>query len=131
MAELLYFSMWVHRTLVRTTHSANQFSIYRAVSSWYEEFGQKSNEKESTSERFVAKENEQLLKNVKAQVNSVVQIPRNDNRASGNRLKQNYQFHATIQGQTMVGPVLQVHISRYLSISGIDPRRRKSELLGC
>ena len=59
--------------LFRTIHSANQVSICGAVSSWCEEFGQRPNEKESTSERFVAKENEQLLKNVKPQeVNSWV-----------------------------------------------------------
>ena len=54
--------------LFRTIHSlANQLSI----------FGQKPNEKESNSERFVAKENEQLLKNVKPQeVNSSEQTPR-------------------------------------------------------
>ena len=52
-----------------------------------EEFAQKPNETESTSERFVAKENEQLLKNVKPQkVNSLVQTPRSDNPASGKQI---------------------------------------------
>ena len=38
--------------------------MYGAVSSWCEEFGQKTpNQKKLTSERFVAKRNEQLLKN--------------------------------------------------------------------
>ena len=70
-------------------HSANQLSIYGAVSSWCEEFGQRPNEKEPTSERFVAKEKEQLLKNVKPQeVNSLVQTPRSDDPVSGNRLRE-------------------------------------------
>ena len=55
-----------HRTLFRTIHSANQFSIYEAVSSWCEEIAQRiPNQKELTLEKSVAKENEQLLKNVK------------------------------------------------------------------
>ena len=52
-------------------------SIYGAVSSWCEQFGMRPNEREMTSERFVTKGNEQLLKNVKPQeVNSLVQTPR-------------------------------------------------------
>ena len=60
--------------LFRTIHSTNQRSIYGAVSSWCEEFAQRTpNQKESTAEKFVAKENQQLLKNVKPQeVNSLV-----------------------------------------------------------
>ena len=54
--------------LFRTIHAANQLSIYGAVSSWCEEFAQRTpNQKESISEKFVAKENEQLLKSVKPQ----------------------------------------------------------------
>ena len=42
--------------LFRTIHSANQLSIYGAVSSWCEEFAQRtSNQTESTLEKFVAK----------------------------------------------------------------------------
>ena len=41
----------------------NVFSRDRTC--WCEEFGQMPNETEPTSESFVAKENEQLLKNVK------------------------------------------------------------------
>ena len=76
--------------LFRTIHSGNQLSIYCAVLSWCEEFGQKTeNQKESTSERSVAKENEELRKNVKPQeVNSLVQTPRSGNPASGNRLRE-------------------------------------------
>ena len=45
--------------------------------------------KEPTSERFAAKENEQVLKNVKPQeVNSLVQTPGCDNRASKNRMQE-------------------------------------------
>ena len=74
--------------LFRTIHSADHFSIRGAVSSWCGEFGLRPNGEELTLERFVAKENEQLLKNVKPQeVNSLVQTPRRDNPASGNRLR--------------------------------------------
>ena len=53
--------------LFRTIHSANQLSIYGAVSSWCEEFAQRTpNQKESTSEKFVAKANEQVLKTCEA-----------------------------------------------------------------
>ena len=70
--------------LFRTIHSANG-----AVSSWCEEFGLRPNEREPTSARFVTKENEQLLKNVKPQeVNSLVQTPRSDDPVSGNRLRE-------------------------------------------
>ena len=67
--DTTYFNADASNTelLFRTNHSANQLSVYGAVSSWCEEFGQRPNEKESTSERFVAKENEQVLKNVKPQ----------------------------------------------------------------
>ena len=70
--------------LFRTIHSANQFSICGAVSSWCEDFAQRTpNQKESTMEKFAAKENEQRLKNVKPQeVNSLVQTPRSDNHSS-------------------------------------------------
>ena len=54
--------------LIRTIHSAAQVSIYGAVSSWCEEFAQRTpNQKEPTAERFAAKENEQPLKNMKPQ----------------------------------------------------------------
>ena len=60
--------------LFRTSHLANQLSIYGAVSSWCEEFAQRTpNQKESIAEKFVAKENEEPLKNVKQEVNSLVQ----------------------------------------------------------
>ena len=67
--------------LPRTSHSANQLTIYGAVSSWCEEFGLRPNERERepTSERFVAKENEQPLQNVKPyDVNYLVPTPRSD-----------------------------------------------------
>ena len=178
--------------LFRTIHSANQLSIYGAVSSWCGEFGQRPNEKDPTAEKFAAKENEQLLKNVKPQeVNSLVQTPRNDNRASGNRLRESLQrfetlekdtqftivcedatfarrvctgmsyttipdrddgfgdrtpacreytppcensssrIYATIPRQTVIGPVLQVHIIRTLGINGIPINNdERTNLLG-
>ena len=75
-------------------HSANQLSIYGAVSNWCEEFGEW--ERADFGKRFVAKENEQLLKNVKLQeVNSLVQTPRSDDPASGNRLRECLQNFET------------------------------------
>ena len=54
--------------LFRIIHSTNQLSNYGAVSSWCEELAQWTpNQKELTLEKSVAKENEQLLKNVKPQ----------------------------------------------------------------
>ena len=54
--------------------------------------------REPTSERFVAKENEQLLKNVKPQeVNSLVQSPRSDDPASGHRLREWLQNFETLE----------------------------------
>ena len=60
---------WTTELLFRIIHSSKsaQLSIYGAVSSWCEEFCPRPNEREPTSARFVAKENEQLLKNVKTQ----------------------------------------------------------------
>ena len=41
--------------LFRTIHSANQLSIYEAVSSWCEEFGRRPNTKQWTSDKFASK----------------------------------------------------------------------------
>ena len=87
--DIIHFNADASNTelFFRTIHSANQLSIYGAVSSWCEEFGLRPNERELTSERFVAKENEQLRKNVKLEeVNSMVQTPRSDDPASGKSL---------------------------------------------
>ena len=67
--DFIHFNAHASNTqfLFRTIHSANQLSIYGAVSSWCEEFGRKPNEKGSTTESFVAKESEQRQKNVKPQ----------------------------------------------------------------
>ena len=85
--------------LFRTIHSANQLSIYGAVSRWCEEFAQWTpNQKESFVEILVAKEKEQLLKNVKPQeLNSLVHTPRSENRASGNRLRECLQRFETLE----------------------------------
>ena len=54
--------------------------------------------KEQTSERFVAKEKEQLLNNVKPQeVHSSVQTSRSDDPASGNRLRECLQNFDTLE----------------------------------
>ena len=53
--------------LFRTIHSANQLSIYGAVSRWCEELAQWiRGQNELTVEKSVAKENEQLLKKCEA-----------------------------------------------------------------
>ena len=85
--------------LFRTIHSANHLSIYAPVVGWCEEFVQRiPNQKGSISEKFVAKDNVQLLKNVKPQgVNSLVQTPRSDSRASGNRLRECAQRCGTLE----------------------------------
>ena len=54
--------------LICTIHSANHFSICRAVASWCEEMAQRiPSQNELTAEKSVAEENEHLLKNVKPQ----------------------------------------------------------------
>ena len=54
--------------LIRTIHSANHFSICRAVASWCEEMAQRiPSQNELTAEKSVAEENEHLLQNVKPQ----------------------------------------------------------------
>ena len=84
--------------LFRTHHSANQLIIYGVVSSWCEDFGLRLNEREPASERFVTKENEPLLKNVKPQEeNSLVQTPRSYDPISGNRLRECLQNFETLE----------------------------------
>ena len=84
-------------------HSANQLSIYGAVSSCREEFGLRPNEREMTSEMFVTKENDQLLKNVllknvkPQEVNSSVQTRRSNDPVSGNRLRECLQNFETLE----------------------------------
>ena len=78
----------------RTIHSANQLSIYGAVAGWCEEFGLKLDE---TSESLTKTENEKILKEVRPQeVNSLVQTPRNEERATGNRLRELSQNFETL-----------------------------------
>ena len=102
--------------LFRTLHSATQLSIFGAFSSWCEEFGQRPNGREPTSEMFVTKENEQLLKNVKPQeVNSLVQTPRCDDPASRNRLRecpQNFETLCIILEKSLYCNVLRDHCRR-------------------
>ena len=56
---------------------------------WCEELAQRTpNQKEAAVGNIAAKDKEQLLKNLNPQeVNSLMQSPRSDNRASGNRLR--------------------------------------------
>ena len=54
--------------------------------------------KDSTVEKFTAKENKQLLKNVKSQEeNSLLQTPRSNDGASGNRLREQHQRFGTLE----------------------------------
>ena len=87
---VLHTSTRIHRTqnsCFAQLIFVNPLSLHGAVSNWCEELPQRTpNQKELTVEKSVAKENEQVLKNVKPQdVNSLVQTPRSDNAASGNR----------------------------------------------
>ena len=79
----------------RTIHSANQLSVYGAVTSWCEEFGLKPDE---TSEMLKKTESDQILKEVRPQeVNSLVQAPGNDEPAFGNRLRKCIQNFETLE----------------------------------
>ena len=83
----------------RIIHSSKsaQLSFYGAVSSWCEEFCPRPNERADFG-KVRGKENVQLLKNVKPQeVNSLVQIPRSDDSASGNRLREWLQNFETLE----------------------------------
>ena len=101
--EIPYTSMRIHRTqnscFAQFTQQISSVSTEQSQASWCEEFAQRTpNQKESISEKLVAKENEQLLKNVKPQeVTSLVQTPRSDNRASGNRLRECLQRFETLE----------------------------------
>ena len=65
--------------------------------------------REPTSERFVAKENDQLLKHVKPQeVNSLVQTPWSDDPASGNRLRTCLQNLETLEKKHPIYKVCKV-----------------------
>ena len=97
------------KNLFRTIHSANQLSICGAVSSWSEEFAQRTpKQKESASEKFARTENEQLLNNVEPQeVNCSVQTPRSDNRESGNRLRECLQRRETLEKEIQFSKVCE------------------------
>ena len=91
--------------LFRTIHSAIQLSIYGAVSSWCAEFGQRPNEKVPSSERFVAQE-----------VNSLVQTPRNDDPASGIRLRECLQRFETLEKKSNLQKFVKMRHSGEQSI---------------
>ena len=80
--------------LFRIIQSANQLSIYGAVSDWSEQFDLRSNESLPTSERSTSKEdsvNKEIPKSVNSQeVNSLVCAPRTEP-ASGNSLRETLQ----------------------------------------
>ena len=79
------FELWNSEKKRDTIHIRADASNNGAVACWCEEFGQMANETEPTSERFVAKENVQLLKNVKRKKEILlVQTPRSDDPAFGN-----------------------------------------------
>ena len=79
ITETLYTSVRMLRTQNSYFARFTQLRNNGAVACWCEEFGQMPNETERTSERFVAKENVQLLKNVKRKKEILlVQNPRSD-----------------------------------------------------
>ena len=82
--------------LCRTMHSANQLSIYGAVANWCEEFGLMPDE---TPDGLRKTENELILKEVKPQeVKSLVKkTPRNEEHATGNRLRECEQNFGTLE----------------------------------
>ena len=85
--DTLHFTAFASNTelFFRIIHPGNQLSIYGAVAGWCEEFGLKLDE---TSEKLTKTENDQMLIEVRPQeVNSLVQSPRNDEPATGNRLR--------------------------------------------
>ena len=95
--------------LFRTIDSAYQLRVHGVVSSWSEEFAQRTpNQKESTTEKCVAKQTEQQLKNVKPQeVNSLKQTSRSDNRASGNRLRECLQRFQELEKEILFTKVCE------------------------
>ena len=83
--------------LHRTIHSANQLSIYGAVAYWCEEFGLKLDE---TPKKLTNTENDQILKEVRLQeVISLVQTQRDDDPASGHRLRECVQNFETLDNE--------------------------------
>ena len=57
--ETIHFNADAWNTkFFRIIHSANQLSIYGAVSNWCEEFGLAAHDKEDTSDKSASKENE-------------------------------------------------------------------------
>ena len=81
--------------LYGTIHSAKQLSICGAVAYCCEEFCLKPNE---TSARLTKTVNDQLLNEVKPQeITSLVQTPRNDERASGKILRERIQNFETLE----------------------------------
>ena len=73
----------------RTIHSANQLSIYGAVVSWCETLALlMPGQTHVSMEKSVAKTNDQLSQTLEPQeVDSLVQVPRRNDQAAGNRLR--------------------------------------------
>ena len=85
--------------LFRTIHSANQLSVHGAVASWCEDVAQRIPvQTHHFMEKSVAKENEQLFQKLEPpEVDSLVQTPRRNDEAVGNRLRmylQNFEEFA-------------------------------------
>ena len=75
--------------LFRTIHSANQLSIFGAVASWCENLAQLiPGQTYVFTEKYVAKANDQSSQKLEPQeVDSLVQTPRRNDDAAGNRLR--------------------------------------------
>ena len=104
--------------LFRTIQPANQLSNHGAVSNWCEELAQWiQGQNELTVEKSVAKENEQLLKNVKPQeVNSLVQTSRSNDGTSRNRLREQLRMFGTLEKDIQFTRVCELPHSREESL---------------
>ena len=92
--ETMHFTADASNTehLCRTIHSANQHSIYGTVASWSEKFGLRHDAKLRKTM------NDNILKEVQPKdVNSLVQAPRNEEPAAGNRLREFQQNFETLE----------------------------------
>ena len=90
MADVLFTPRRIRRTWsFRFAHSANQLSIYGAVSSWCEELAQWIlGQNDLTVEKSAAKENEQLLKKCEAARSKFFGAnSKSNDGTSGNRLR--------------------------------------------
>ena len=89
MCDSLHCGISECRALI-SIHSANQLNINGAVASWCEELAQLiPGQTHVFIEKSVAKANDQLAQKLELQeVDSLVQTPRRNDQAAGNRLRE-------------------------------------------